>query len=196
MTDQRTGALSEVLDRLEGAAHGDSVAVDEVLQTLGPSSFASLMLVFSLISLSPASAIPGITAMVAAIVFILAAQMLAGRDSVWLPRVVTRRRMPTAQLCEGIRWLRRPVRGVERVTKPRLGVMFRRPFLRMALIPILGLTLFMPLMEAVPTSGSIASAVIALFAAGLLMRDGGLVLVSMVVLIGVPVAFWQLGPFA
>lgn len=36
------------------------------------------------------------------------------------------------------------------------------------------LTLFMPVMEIVPTSGSIASAVIAVFAAGLLTRDGGL----------------------
>ena len=40
---------------------------------------------------------------------------------------------------------------------------------------ILGLALVMPVMEVIPTSGSLASAVIALFAAGLLTRDGAVV---------------------
>lgn len=51
----------------------------------------------------------------------------------------------------------------------------------------------MPVMEIVPTSGSIASAVIALFAAGLLTRDGALAVMSLVLLIAVPVAVWQFG---
>ncbi|GGK28316.1 exopolysaccharide biosynthesis protein [Salinarimonas ramus] len=58
---------------------------------------------------------------------------------------------------------------------------------------ILALTLFMPLMEVIPTSGSLASAVIAVFVAGLLVRDGGLVLASLVLLLAVPVAVWHFG---
>jgi hypothetical protein len=54
----------------------------------------------------------------------------------------------------------------------------------------LGLTLFMPFMELLPTSGSLASAVIALFAAGLLMRDGALVVMSLVLLAAFPGAVW------
>lgn len=72
------------------------------------------MLVFSLISTSPASANPGITTAGAVIVFILVVQMIAGRDCVWPPRFITRRRMSTAKLCKGIGWLRKPVRFVER----------------------------------------------------------------------------------
>ena len=51
----------------------------------------------------------------------------------------------------------------------------------------------MPFMEVIPTSGSIASAVIALFAAGLLTRDGALVVVSLILLLAVPVAVWYFG---
>ncbi len=40
---------------------------------------------------------------------------------------------------------------------------------------------------------AIASAVIALFAAGLLTRDGGLVALSLILLLAVPVAVWQFG---
>jgi hypothetical protein len=193
MPEGHTRALSEVLDQLESSAHGQSIAVEEVIEKLGRKSFASLMLVFSLISTSPASAIPGITATVAVIVFILVVQMILGRDCVWLPRFITRRRMSTAKLCKGIGWLRKPVRFVERYLKARLTFLFHRPWLWLPLILILGLTIFMPFMEVIPTSGSIASAVIALFAAGLLTRDGALAMASLVLLAALPVAVWQFG---
>ena len=193
MADDRTHALSDVLDQLEDSAHGDSIAVQEVVDKLGHHSFAALMLIFSLISTSPASAIPGLTATVAVIVFILVVQMILGRKCVWLPGFITRRQLSTQKLCKGVGWLRTPVRFVERFLGERLTWLLHRPWLFLPLILILGLTLFMPFMEVIPTSGSIASAVIALFAAGLLARDGALVLASMVLLAAVPVAVWYFG---
>lgn len=193
MPGQGTHALSEVLDQLESAARDDSIAVGDVVEQLGHKSFASLMLIFSLIAVSPASAIPGITAMVALIVFLLIVQMMIGRDSVWLPAFVARRHLSTAKLCKGIQWLRKPVRFVERFLKPRMTFLLHRPWIFAPLVLILCLTLAMPLMEAIPTSGSIASAVIAFFAAGLLARDGALVTGSFVLMLGVPVAVWYFG---
>jgi hypothetical protein len=193
MAEESTRALSDVLDQLESSVHGDSVAVQEVIDKLGRKSFASLLLVFSLISTSPASAIPGITATVAAVVFILVVQMIAGRDCVWLPEFISRRHMAKAKLCKGIGWLRKPVRFFERFSKPRLTFLLQRPWIFLPLLLILTLTLFMPFMEVIPTSGSVASAVIALFAAGLLTRDGGLVLVSLILLMAGPLAIWLFG---
>ncbi|MDD9724609.1 exopolysaccharide biosynthesis protein [Roseovarius sp. SK2] len=185
-----THALSDVLDELERSVSGEEISVEDVVDTLGHSSFAGLMLAFSLVSTSPASAIPGITAVVAALVFILVAQMMVGRKSVWLPGFVTRRRLSTVKLCKGIRWLRRPVRLVERFLKPRLTWLFDHPWTWLPLTLVMALTLFMPFMEIVPTSGSIASAVIALFAASLLTRDGVLALVSLGLLSILPVAIY------
>lgn len=193
MTNERMHALSDVLDRLQESVEGESTSVQEVVAHLGHRSFASVMLIFSLISTSPASAIPGITAIVAAIVFILVVQMLIGRECVWLPGFIAHRRMSTAKLCKGIGWLRKPVHFVERFLKPRVTFLFHRPWLYLPLVLILSLTLFMPFMEIVPTSGSIASAVIALFAAGLLTRDGVLVIASFLVLTGIPLAVWHFG---
>lgn len=193
MAEEQTLALSDVLDQLESSIHGESITVDEVIDTLGRHSFASLMLVFSLISTSPASAIPGITTVVAVLVFILVVQMMAGRQGLWLPGFITRRRMSSKKLCKGIGWLRKPVHFVERFLRPRLTFLYHRPWLWLPLILILCLTLFMPFMEIIPTSGSIASAVIALFAAGLLTRDGALAIASFVLLSGVPAAVWYFG---
>lgn len=185
-------AISDVLDKLERVALGDKVSVAKIVDALGHASFASLLLVFSLISTSPASAIPGVTAVVAVIAFILVVQMMVGRKSVWLPDLITKRRLDTDKLQKGIRWLRPAVRRIEKVLRPRMAFLFHRPWLWLPMILVLGLTLFMPFMEVVPTSGSIASAVIACFAAGLLTRDGILLLIALCFLSAVPVAFYML----
>jgi len=193
MAQDRSHKLSEVLDQLEDAAHGDSITVRQVVEKLGQKSFASLILIFALVAVSPASAIPGLTSMVAAIVFILMVQMIFGRDSVWLPDVIMRRELSAEKLRGGIGWLRKPIGFVERFLKERLTWLLHRPWLYLPQLLVLALTLFMPFMEVIPTSGSIAAAVIALFAGGLLTRDGGLVALSLVVLLAVPVAVWQFG---
>ncbi|WP_422027007.1 exopolysaccharide biosynthesis protein [Roseovarius sp.] len=190
MSKPRTHALSDLLDELEGTVEGESVRVEDVIEALGHSSFASLMLVFSLICTSPASAIPGVTALLALMVFILVAQMMVGRKSLWLPGFITRRRLSSEKLCKGIKWLRKPVRFVERFLKPRFTWFFHRPWIWVPLILVMALTLFMPFMEFVPTSGSIASGVIALFAASLLTRDGVLALLSLPLLAVIPVTIY------
>jgi len=188
--DGGTHALSDVLDMLHESLDADEVTVEHVIDRLGRASFASIMLMFSLISTSPASAIPGVTAIVAMIVLILVVQMMIGRKSVWLPGIITRQTLDTDKLEKGIRWLRKPVRWVERHLRPRLTFLFHRPWLWLPLILIAALTLFMPFMEVVPTSGSLASAVIALFAASLLTRDGLLALFAFALLLAVPVTFY------
>lgn len=193
MPQARTRALSDVLDQLERSAHDDSITVGQVIEHLGRKSFAALMLIFTLISTSPASAIPGLTAMVAAIVLILVVQMIAGRECLWLPGFITRRRLSAEKLCKGVAWLRTPVAFVERFLRPRLTFLFHRPWIDLPLALILGLTLFMPFMEVIPTSGSLASAVIAFFAAGLLTRDGALAGIAMLLLLALPLAVWQVG---
>lgn len=185
-----THALTDVLDVLEKSLDEDEITVAKVVSNLGRASFASIMLIFSLISSSPASAIPGITTVVAVIVLILILQMMVGRNSVWLPDYIMRQKLDVQKVEKGIRWLRGPVSRVESLLRPRLTFLFHRPWLWLPMILIAALTLFMPFMEIVPTSGSIASGVIALFAASLLTRDGVLACLSFAVLLAVPVTFY------
>ena len=191
MSKDQGHALSDVLDRLEKSIEGESVNVEQILEGLGERSFASLLLIFPLIAVSPASAVPGVTAVVAVIVFLLVGQMILGRKHVWLPSFIRQRRISSAALKKGTGWLRKPVAFVERGLKARLTFLLHRPWLYVPLGLVLLLTLFMPFMEFVPTSGSIAAAIIAIFAAGLLTRDGGVVLLSMLLLSVLPVLFWQ-----
>lgn len=191
MTAQQDHALVHVLDPLERSAAAESVRVDQVVEGLGQRSFASVMLVFSLIAVSPASAVPGLTATVAVIVFIVVVQMILGRTCLWLPGFIGRRQISGALLRRAVAWLRKPVAWVERHMQARLTVLVRRPWVDLPLGLILVLTLFMPFMELIPTSGSIASSVIALFAAGMLTRDGRVVLLALLGMLALAVAAWQ-----
>lgn len=194
MANNDSGALSDVLDRVQDVLHSEEVTIGNLVERLGHHSFAALMLMFSLISASPASAVPGITATVGVIVVILVAQMVLGRRALWLPGFILRRHIPSDKLGGAIDWLRRPIRFVEGLTRPRLSFMLHRPWSLLPMLLILLLALAMPLMELIPTSGSLASAVIALFATGLLTRDGGFVLAALILLLGVPFAVWHFGP--
>lgn len=193
MPKERSHALSDVLDNLEHAVQGESITVETMTAELGRKSFAATIMIFALLAASPASAIPGLTAAVGIANSLLILQMVAGRDCLWLPGFLARRTVPSQRLCQAIGWMRRPVRFAERILRPRLLFLMHRPWLFLPLGVMLCITLFMPFMEIVPTSGSLAGAVIALFAAGLLMRDGALVIAAMVLASGVPVAVWHFG---
>lgn len=172
-------AISDVLDRLEESLHEGEVTVGEVMSHLGQHSFAALILLPSLISASPASAVPGVTSVVALIVVVLVVQMLVGRRCAWLPSFLARRKIAANKLEQGVRWLRKPVGVVERFVRPRLTAVFHRPLLLLPLLAILAVACVMPFLEVIPLSGSIASVAIALFATGLLTRDGLLVLAGL-----------------
>lgn len=193
MRESGGNGISQALDQLSDLSERETVRIGDIVEKLGVSSFASLMLVFTLVSASPASAIPGVTAMVGIIVAILVAQMIAGKKSVWLPQAILRRKIGGEKLRKGVEWLRPPVGFVERILRRRLTYVLHRPFLYIPLVLILCIALFMPVMEIVPTSGSIASTVIAFFAASLLMRDGVLALLSMALMLSVPLAVWHFG---
>lgn len=193
MHESGGNGISQALDQLSDLSERETVRIGDIVEKLGASSFASLMLVFTLVSASPASAIPGVTAMVGIIVAILVAQMIAGKKSVWLPQAILRRKIGGEKLRKGVEWLRPPVGFVERILRRRLTYVLHRPFLYIPLVLILCIALFMPVMEIVPTSGSIASTVIAFFAASLLMRDGVLALLSMALMLSVPLAVWHFG---
>ena len=189
MADKDAPSLNGVLDQMEHLSGGEDrqITVEEIIDCLGKHSFASTILAFSLISTSPASGIPGITAFVALVVMFLVVQMIVGRDSLWLPGFIMRRYIAAKKLREGVSWLRKPVGFVDRFLHERSTYLLHRPWVYLPLVMVLALTLFMPFMEVIPTSGSIASAMIAIFAAGYLMRDGRVVILSMILMSLLPI---------
>ncbi|MEI4469727.1 exopolysaccharide biosynthesis protein [Frigidibacter sp. MR17.24] len=192
MTDQEEhNTLTTALDALEAAVEDDDARVAHVVEALGRRSFTSVLLIAALVSTSPASAVPGLTTAVALVILVLVPQMIAGRDHLWLPRFVMSRRVPRGAVSKGARWLRRPVGWLDRVLRPRLKALCHRPWVVLPLALVMALALVMPFLEVIPLSGSLASAVVALVAAGLLVRDGALVTLASLPLLALAAVIWR-----
>lgn len=85
------------------------------------------------------------------------------------------------------------MRFAERFLRPRLTFLVKRPGVFLPLLACLAITAVMPFLEIIPTAGSIASIAIAFFAAGLLTRDGGLILAGLTVVVAIGVVVQRVG---
>jgi hypothetical protein len=166
------GAITEVLETVEQAAGPERVSVGDILDEMGPRSFAPVMLIAALAVVSPISGIPGATSTGALIIGMVMVQMVLGRDHLWLPDWLKRRSIRADVMKKGVDFIRRPVRAIEPLIKPRLQFLTTRPGNLLPIVAGFCLVAVMPLMELVPTLGSLAAVALALFAAGFLTRDG------------------------
>uniref|UniRef100_UPI003567DEB6 exopolysaccharide biosynthesis protein n=1 Tax=Halomonas sp. TaxID=1486246 RepID=UPI003567DEB6 len=94
-SDPAPSNLSTLLDMLESTGGlPDSVSLDAILDTLGRRSFAPFLLIAGLVTLAPLIGdIPGVPTLMASLVALSAAQILVGRDRVWLPQWLLERRV-------------------------------------------------------------------------------------------------------
>ncbi|MBL4918698.1 exopolysaccharide biosynthesis protein [Szabonella alba] len=183
--------LTDLLDRLEEGLDGPRVTVRHMSESFGANGMSALMLIVALIAVSPASAVPGVTATVGILEALLAAQMIAGRKSLWMPGFIGNLSIESQRIRTATGWLRKPLTWIGRHLKPRLTVLVRRPLIYLWLLIVLAVGMFMPVMELVPTSGTIAGTFIAIIAAGLLARDGVFLLGALALVgIGAGVLHW------
>ncbi len=173
MKEDNSRILTSLLDRIEAAADDhDPVAVRDLLAHIDSNSIMPVILVVTILLVSPLSGIPGVPSFSAVLVILLAAQAISGRSSLWLPAFMLRQSLKSSRLKEIVGWLRHPCAFFDRHTQPRLvwlssGVM-RLPALACCLVIPLG----WPLLEVLPLVSTIGASTIALLVLGLFTRDG------------------------
>jgi hypothetical protein len=172
----RVHNLESVLRQLEKAATqvGDQgeVSVGQVMATLGARSFGPLLLVPGLVGISPIGAIPGLPAVMALIVFLVAAQILIGMDHAWLPGALLRRSMAGTRLRKVCSAVAPTARFVDKLLRPRFTVLTRGPFLMVIAALVLIVAAVTPVIELVPLAGIVPNAAIVAFGLALTAHDG------------------------
>lgn len=176
--------LTSLLDRLVQRTGEEKVSAKDLVDTIGHRAFPALILVPALVITSPASGIPGLSALGGVTIAIVASQYVWGRKSVWLPKFILKRTLPSSRLNQAIGFLRPPSGWIDRILRSRLTFLADKPFSQVLAIVITLLGLIMPLLEFVPFSSSIVAAVISIFSLALLFRDGVLTLWAMTILLG------------
>ena len=189
-TDTEFIAASALLDDVGRRFHGDSVSVSEVTAALGDRGPAAALLLLTLPGLVP---LPGVPAgmLFGSIIVLMSMQMMAGREALWLPGWLGRRRIGRGLLLACLDGARRPLARLERWMRPRWSTLAGVHMLR----PLSPLVFFMGLLIALPIPfGNVAPA-LALIAVslGVLTRDGvavgaGVVMAGLSVLVCIGLA--------
>ena len=180
-TDSQTeihGAC-DILDRLRDLAQDeDDVPIGDVIEAMGARSFGPFIMLPALIELSPLGAIPGIPTFLALTIALTAAQMLLGRDHLWLPGFIENRSASSQRVLKATDKLRPIAEWMDRWFHGRMTRFASGPFPRIAAGCVIALTLTVPPLEFIPFASSAPMLAIAAFGLALIVRDGLLMLIA------------------
>lgn len=171
-TVQDKETIQPLLDAAGNASDDRKTSVGQIVESLGENSLTPNLIFVALAVVSPLSGVPLFSSICGITIALISAQMLVGRNHIWLPGFVMSRQIDSDKLDRALKALRRPARWLDRITRPRLTFLVRGPVrkLTQALCMICGLA--MPLLEIVPFTSSILGTVVSLLAFGMLARDG------------------------
>lgn len=172
--------LSEVLERLKSTRpRGDRLVLADLLEATGERSFGMALLIPALLLVSPLSGVPGFPSALAVGIFLIAAQLLIGRDHFWLPEWLLKRSVEQDHARKALDWMGRPAHWIERLSRPRLKALTRGPGKRLAAAMSLLLALVVPPLDVVPTANSITGLALLFIALSLVLCDGLFLLIAL-----------------
>ena len=179
MAAKRPKDLSGVLDAIEAADGARSVKLSAVLDAVGRRAFGPLLVVASLVVLAPGLGdIPGIPTTIALFTAVISAQIVTGREELWLPQWLLKRSVKRTKLTKAIGWLRKPASWVDKLLHPRLGALVRGGASRVLAGVALALAVVMPITEIVPFSANIAGIILLTFGLAVIAEDGLMALIG------------------
>jgi hypothetical protein len=196
MTERRSPndqPMETLLEELGSAGNGhDEVRVSDIVEAIGDEGLGAMILVPALIMITPASGIPGLSTAGAVIILLAAAQMAAGRDTIWLPEFIRRQKMAKSKLDTAASWIAAPARWIDRLTRRRMTVLVKRPLNLLPLAICIGIACVVPVLEFIPFSASLAACAIAFFGLGFVAEDGLLVAIGLAIAAGVVWFVWTM----
>ena len=186
--------FDDILDTLAGHADEGRVTVGRVREELGDKGLGALLFLPAILEISPIGGVPGVPTVLATIIVIVAAQVLMGRRSLWLPDLLERRSVSGETLKGAVDWLRRPARFIDRHFHDRMRWLTTPPLDRVVALACLALACSVPPLELFPFASTIPMAGIALLGLALLFDDGLLVLAGLALALGTIAvgAYWLL----
>lgn len=193
--DHRTPRTSELLAAVLAAHTEDKVAIGDLVNALRNRAFGILFLIFGIPNCIPMP--PGIPVICGIILGLIGAQMMIGRQELWLPEKVARRTFSRSMLESIVTHSKPWIERFERFSRPRYE-QFAGPTARRvvgATVVLLGFILLLP----IPFLGNLPPGfAVCVFGLGLVERDGLVILAGFgATLLGLAVtalmsyAIWQ-----
>ena len=183
-SDSRT--FSQVIEEI-GVKDDPKLYLGELVNAFGERGIGALMLFLGLIS-AVIGAIPGSTTLIGAPILILALQLVIRRDQLWMPRWILKRSIDRESYRAGITRVLKPLRRIERLSRPRLSIMTSDAGEVLIGLACIGLVVI--LMLPIIFANLVPSLVIAGFGFGLMQRDGVVIILAWIGTVAFSLAAW------
>lgn len=172
--------LRDILSRLDDLTGRGKVSVEDVLDRFGATAFLPVLLVPALLVASPLSGIPLFSSICGLTIGLIALQLFLGRESLWLPGFMRRRRVDGDDLHEAIGKMSKVVDWLDRHTHDRLRPLTGPVGQKVVYFACMICGFCMPALEIIPFSSSAAGLAVLLLTAGLLTVDGLFILLGFI----------------
>ncbi|MGK7651284.1 exopolysaccharide biosynthesis protein [Roseovarius sp. B08] len=174
-----SGNAEDLLSEINGLAdEEDNVSVKDVVEAIGSRGFGPIIFVIALLGASPLGGIPGVPTLFAVLLILIAAQILLGRQSFWIPDKIGDRAVEDEKVTRSVDKARPVAQWMDRYFGHRLEALTGQPAQIAAACVVVGLCLMIPPLEVVPFAALIPFAAIALLGLAITVRDGVLMVVA------------------
>jgi hypothetical protein len=167
---QTTSDLLEEIAELEG---DDRISLGDIADVVGSRAHGLILLALSLPETIP---MVGLSAILAAPIFVLGVVLTLRGEDPPVPGWVRRRTLPRDKMQGAIKRTRRVVKWLDRISRPRWNRMARAGCVQGVLCVLMAIILAIP----IPGINLVAAASVAALGLGILQRDGAAVSVAVV----------------
>ncbi|QSP95098.1 exopolysaccharide biosynthesis protein [Marinobacter salinisoli] len=171
---QTPASLTDLLKRLRDNTRGQQqVSIGDLLDAVGQRSFGPVVLIAGLLTLAPLIGdIPGVPTLLGLLVLLTLGQLLFQRPAIWIPSQLSNRQLARDKLENGLDWMDRPARFIDRWTSQRLTWLVRGPGRYLTALICMLVAAALPAMELVPFSANGGGLALTLFGIALVADDG------------------------
>ena len=172
--------VESVLGELDDlTTKNDTVRVGDVLDDFGGRSFGPFIMIPALLEITPVGGIPGVPSFLAAVIALIAVQLLFGKDHIWMPQWLQERAVESKKLHKGIAKLRGIAHWLDEHSHGRLESLTEGVWIKIAAVVILLLCATVPPLEVLPFASSAPMLAIAAIGLALTVRDGVIMLAAL-----------------
>ncbi len=176
-------SLNSISKKIQSEAQGHrKIPVEAIVDQVETSGFGPMLMIPALIIILPTGAIPGVPDVCNIILALMAAQIVFGRSTPWLPQWITDLKISGPKVSKAMEKVQPALRKIDRWSRQRLTALTSRTAQRciaglIVLTSVLsigvGVIPYVPALLALPTL---------FFAFGMTLRDGVLILLGLILL--------------
>lgn len=176
--------LTQLLTDLRDNAEEDNIAIRDIVRSFRSRGFGALLVIPSLITILPTGAIPMVPAVCGLIIAFSSVQIIFGRRSPWLPKKLNDITIPKERLVNGINLVLPATQVIDRYVYRRFSLLINPVSEKLTACICLIFSLIMISIGFIPMLPATVALPIFIFGLGLIVRDGLIISLGFLTIIG------------